>query len=462
MTVVAPGGGRTSTRVPANVPVAQLAPALGAAVNVANVSDLDDDRGTRIPGTSTLAESGMTDGSTVHVVVPGFGRPAARQAAPAATGAADAPSTSPSPVGAFRAAAVPLPMALVGALVAAVFFLLGGVILGGLFGDGVLGSGPTAPGPGPIGRQAAAAWLDARPFSGPLAPGVPAGFGRSGAIAATLQAAGGWHHGSDAGQLFVVVPATPAAATPAAATPAAATPAAGVTAPRTPFTLTVVTRDGKVAFPPTVSLIPMVGGRLPPSPGRSKVTGGGPLPAPVAAWVQDRYGAKGASVPVLQLGLAGDPKVLAGWRPGAGGTVYRIGAPLDSFAPGTAGAQLMASSRALAAKVSADGAVVTADQAALALAQAQARTAEQVAAAANPPNPPPLAAAVAAANAAAITDGQRLSADTATLTADQDAATKAAAAARGLTRTATVATYDVWVRDQAVIGWAPAGYGLAG
>jgi hypothetical protein len=322
-------------------------------------------------------------------------------------------------------------------LAAAVFFILGGV----MFGDGVLGRGPAAP----IDRQAATAWLDARPFSGPLGHGVPATLGRSGAIAATLQAAGTWHQGSEAGQLFVVVPAAPVS---------------GATAPRAPFALTVVTRDGKVAFAPTASSIPVVEGRWPPTPGGSKVTNGGPLPAPVAAWARAQYGPEGASVPVLQLGLAGEPKVLASWSPGAGGTVFRIVAPLDSFATGTADGQLMASSRALAAKVSTDGAAVTADRAALALALAQARAAQQVAAAANPPNPPPLAAAFAGANGVATADAQKLSADAATLTVDQDAATKATAAARGLTRTAAVATYDVWMRARAVIGWAPAGYGL--
>ncbi|MDQ2729139.1 MAG: small ubiquitin-related modifier domain-containing protein, partial [Actinomycetota bacterium] len=224
MTVVAPGGGRTSTRVPADVPVARLAPGLGAAVNVANVSDLDDDSGDRISGASTLAEAGMNDGSTVHVVAPGIARRSGPDRAPIPEAHPDPPRpaspprparppATPSPrrgpgteaaaqdplaTGSRRRNAVPTPIAVLAAgVTAVVFFVLGGV---------VLGSGSTSPGPGAIGRRAAMAWLNARPFAGPLAPGVPSSLDRVGAIAvSSVQSAGQWHHGSEAGETFVVV-----------------------------------------------------------------------------------------------------------------------------------------------------------------------------------------------------------------------------------------------------------------
>jgi len=75
VTVVAPGGGRTSTRVPADVAAAELAPGLGAAVNVANVSELTLAGGSLIPPGSTLGAAGVTDGSAIHVVAPGCDAP---------------------------------------------------------------------------------------------------------------------------------------------------------------------------------------------------------------------------------------------------------------------------------------------------------------------------------------------------------------------------------------------------
>lgn len=331
------------------------------------------------------------------------------------------------------------PIAVLAAVVAAVvFFVLGGVVLGG--------SGTPSPGPGPVARRAAAAWLTARSFARPLAPGVPATLDRSGAIAASsMQSAGQWHRGGEAGETFVVVPSTP-----------------GATVAPTPFSVTVVTRNGKVAFPPTVSLIPVVNGRMPPAPGASRVTGGGPVPGAVAAWAQGQFGPKGVQPPLLQLGLAGDPKVVASWSPEAGGTVFRLRVPLDSLAPGTAQAKLVGIDQALAAKVTTDTSAVQADQAGLAQAQAQARAAQQAAATANPPNPPPLVAASLAANSVAVAATQKVNADTAVLTADRDAAAKGEALSQGETKTAAVATYDVWMRAQAVVGWAPAAYGVTG
>lgn len=497
LTVVAPGGGRTSTRVPADLPIAQLAPGLGAVVNVANVSDLDDDRGGRISGTSTLAEAGMTDGSTVHVVAPGITRrptgpdrpgapdpsghlrpsgppnppvspspsspsspsgPPSALSAPSAgpsgppwptgerspagsQGGARTATTAPDPfaVGPADANTVRTPVAVLAVVVAAVvFFVLGGVMLGG--------SGTPTPGPGPVGRRAAAAWLNARSFAGPSAPGVPATLDRIGTIAASsVQSAGQWHHGGDAGETFVVVPAEP-----------------GATTAQTPFAVTVVTRNGRLAFPPTVSLIPVVNGRMPPAPGGSRGTGGGPVPGTVAAWAQDQFGPKGVQPPVLQLGLAGDPTVVGRWSPEAGRTVYRLRVPLDSLAPGTAQAKQIGIDQALAAKVATDTSAVQADQAGLAQSQAQARAAQQAAATANPPNPPPLVAASIAANGVVVAAAQKLNADTAALTADRDAAAKSAGLSRGVTKTAAVATYDVWMRAQAVVGWAPAAYGVTG
>ncbi|MDQ6784203.1 MAG: hypothetical protein M3063_12355, partial [Actinomycetota bacterium] len=253
----------------------------------------------------------------------------------------------------------------------------------------------------------------------------------------------------------------PSSAAPAGA-PSSAAPEATTTTVQPPFALTVVTRDGKLAFPPTVSLIPVVNGRMPPSPGSSKVTGRGAVPGPVIIWAQDQFGAKGVQPPQLQLGLDGEPTVEASWNPDAGGTVYRLKVNLDSLAPGTAESKLIANSQTIDAKVRADAIGVQADQAALSQAQAQARAAQQAAATAVPPNPPPLAAAVGAANATAASASQKLTADMAVLTADQAAEAKAAPASEGVTKVAAVATYDVWMRAQAVVGWAPAAYGVTG
>ncbi|MDQ2726066.1 MAG: hypothetical protein M3Y36_11320, partial [Actinomycetota bacterium] len=270
--------------------------------------------------------------------------------------------------------------------------------------------------------------------------------GRSGTIAAaSLQSAGQWHQGSEAGETFLVVPAAPGGG-----------PAPG------PFAVTVVTRNGRVAFPPTVSLVPVVNGRMPPAPGASKVTGGGPVPSAVAGWAQGQFGPKGVQPPALQLGLAGDPTNVVSWNPDAGGTVYRVRVALDSLASGTPEGELIENDQALTAKVAADTTAVQADQAALAPLQVAARAAFQASVTAVPPNPPPLANAFNAANATAIAAGQKLNADMATLTADRDAAAKAAPLARNSPKTAVIATYDVWMRAQAVVGWAPAAYGVTG
>ncbi|MDQ6838466.1 MAG: hypothetical protein M3137_09090, partial [Actinomycetota bacterium] len=461
------------------VPAAQLAAGLGTVVNVANVADLDDGNGTRIPGTSTLAEAGLTDGSTVRVVAPGLAQGLARSlgASPHASTAPhvgtptthdaathDAATHDAAAFGgaagfgagrgqaASRRRGVPALVAILAAAVAAVvFFVLGGVVLGS-------GSTP-APGPGPMARQAATAWVNARPFTGPLAPGVPARFGRVGAIASSaLTSAGQWHHGNEAGETFVVVPSPQ----PTAGPPTAAGGTPPLTAPQIPFVLTVVTMNGKVAFPPTVSLVPAVNGRMPPAMGASKLDGPGPAPRAISVWADSQFGPTGAQVPALQLGLAGGPSVETGWNPEAGGTVYRVKVSFDSLAPGTTGGKVIDVSQAIAAKLATDTAAGQADQMAVAQAQAQARAAQQATLAANPPNPPPLQAAFAAALGAVTVATQKLNADTTVLQADRLAGAKTAPLTQGLARTSVIATYDVWMRAQNVIGWAPAAYGIAG
>jgi len=314
---------------------------------------------------------------------------------------------------------------------AAVFFVLGGLIVG---------SGPPpSPGPGPVARQAATAWLAARSFTGPRAAGVPADLNRTGALPGSLQPAAQWHHGSSAGESFIVAP-----------------PDGG------PYGLTVVTEGGRLALPPTFSPLPFVSGNAPPVPGRSRVSPGGTLPAPVAAWLQAVFGPDGTLPPAYGLGVSKAPQVLASWSPagGAGGQVLRIRLALDSAAPGTAAAKLAAGAEAANAGVAAGQAAVAADQKAVAQATAAARTAAAALAAANPAAPPDpaLVAAAGAANGAVIAANAKGMADTVALAAAQAAASKAVAAVP-TTSSKLVATYDVWMRAQTVVGYAPAAYG---
>lgn len=465
VTVVAPTGGRTSARVPANVPIAHLAPGLGAAVSVANVTDIANDAGTRIPTSSTLTEAGVADGSTLHVITPGVTGPSTpNTAVRPPVGTPGAGNRPPPPTPQQLADAEPYPMRTVDApppttpapsrdpfvtpptgprpiptpaivavavATAAVLFVLGGIILGS--------GGSTPTGPGPVADRAASAWIAAHRFTGPLAPGVPADLGRKGAIAGMPQAGAVWHHGPDAGEAFIVaVPDT------------------------VPFGLTVVTHNGKLASAPTISLVPFVIGQRPPAPG-AKVTKGGPLPAPVTAWINGAFGPSGPLPPALRFGLSGSPRLLTTWSPAAGGTVLRIQLPLDSGAPGTPTGRLASAANDLNAKVDADNHAVSADQTALTQATGAAQAAQAAAAAglaANPPVPPNVIA-VNNANNAVGGATTKLNQDRALLAADQAASTKAVAAAKVDTASA-VATYDVWLRAQAVVGFAPAAYGANG
>lgn len=423
VTVVAPGGGRTSTRVPADLPVSQLAAGLGAAVNVANVTDIDDDDGTRISAASTLSDAGLMDGATVHVVAPGF-IPAA-----APRPRLDYPrGPDPLPHSVRRA---PAALGVVAAVVvAAVLFVLGGIILGS--------GGATATGPGPVGLRAAGTWLRAGTFAGPVAPGVPADLDRLGPISsASLQPVGQWRRGAQAGETFVV--ASPGQA---------------------PYGLTVVTIHGKLAFSPTVGPLPFVIDRAPP-PAPSHSSGGGSLPASVTAWLQAEFGEKGQLPPVLRLGLARSPTVLASWSPAEGGTVYRMQVPLTSIAPGTPAGVAGATAAAAAAKVTAAAATVATDRASVVKANAAAQATAAALAGAGPTPPPPVTVASDQANAALAAANQKAAADTTALVAAQSAAA-ALPPASTVPAVSTIATYDVWMRAQSVVGWAPAAYGVTG
>lgn len=150
-----------------------------------------------------------------------------------------------SALGSFMARQVPLPFAVLAVVVAGIVFL----VLGGV----VLGSGGTKPvGPGPVARQAADAWLAGRAFVGPRAGGVPTDLGRFGRITASLQPSGQWHNGSQAGETFIVTVVN-----------------------GSNLGLTVVTDRGKLAFSPTLSALPFVIGKAPPTPPRSVTVGGG-------------------------------------------------------------------------------------------------------------------------------------------------------------------------------------------
>lgn len=325
---------------------------------------------------------------------------------------------------------MPLPVAILAAAIAAIaFFVLGGA---------VLGSGSTSSGPGPVARQAADAWLAARPFAGARTAGVPTNLARTGAIKATLQPGAQWHHDGRAGETFLV---------------------SVVNGPT--LGLTVVTDGGKVAFSPTLTPLPFVIGRAPPAPAGSVATGGA-LPQPVATWLAGTFGPSGLLPPLIGFGLASPPVVLSSWAPAAGGTVLRIGLVLSSTAPGTPAARSTNAANAADAKVVADTRQLGADQGAAVQAGTALNNARAAAAGANPPNPPPLAAAVTTAQAALTNANAKVAVDRAALARDEQLKAATAGGGPAVSAASAQGTYDIWMRAQSVMGFAPAAYGVTG
>jgi hypothetical protein len=442
VTVLSPGGARATTRVPADARVADLAPGLGLAVAVANVTDLDDPSGRRLPPRSTLADAGLGPEATVVVVPPGLAPPPGAAAAaatarpaggahPAATArpAAGEPAPPPpaTPPTAERRVGPVLAGGVLLAVVAVVAFLLGGVALGGA---------STATGPGRAAEDAARAWLRAAPFPGKRAAALPRDLDRRGALpGATLQPLGQWHHGSQAGELFAV------------------------TVGSSTFGLVVATDHGALTAPPTPTPLPPVVGQAPPAPpARLSATAATP-PDPVRRWAAATFGPKGSGLAALGLGLGGTPSAVGSWSPAAGGVAYRVRVPLSSLAPGTAGGQAAAAYQALAQRLAADTAANGTAQAAARQAQAAAQAATAAATAANPPNPA-LTAQAAAATTAATVALQQAQGTASAVAADQSSLAAAPRPAAGAVT--AVATYDVWMRARSVVGWEPAGYRAPG
>jgi hypothetical protein len=482
--VAASTGNAAQVRVSVRAPAATLVAELGSAVGVPVVSNLLREDGTPIPPGSTLDSAGV--GNRAKVVVVGNRDP--HQAGPVAVAnvgrPADLAATQDSPVPPTRAR----PEVLAGRTIGGLpddpggprvrrILVVGGavalaavlVVVGLLIGRATTSDTPAATTPPPAAIAVAAAWADASRYSGALLAGVLPGLGRSGRLTGVIEPVGFHVTGSTQSTWFVVVPSSGQA-----------------------FGLTVQLAGGSLAGPPAISPLPFGAGALPPSSGDRVATPSDPSKT-VADWATQTFGAHGALLTSPGVGLVGTPKVVAEWRPEAGGSVMQVQVELSDKAAGTPATALAAAAASAKATVQADATERAKDSAALAranaalaranaaLAQAnagnasaqQALAAANAAAAANPAAVPQVAPATAAAAAsaaavAAATTGaapaqSAVTTAEAAVTADQakqktDQAALKAAQAKETSPFTTVGRYDVWVTSGHVTGWVPAGY----
>lgn len=462
VTVVGPEN-RTVRRVPADVPVGQLASLLGAAVGVKVVSSISLRDGRNLSPSVTLAEAGVRNASVILVDAPeASARPAGppRWAGNGIRGEGRAgrqpAATTPGRTRAGRGS--PTRWLTLGAGLVAI------VVISAFVGATVFGTGSTA-GTAPGGAKrlaawAADAWMTGKTFAGPRLAGVPADLGRSGpAVGGSLEEVGSSTNGEITDVLFI------------------ASPPEGQ-----PFGLGIVVYQDKIAYPPSVTGLPFA---TPAHPGAvTAVPEGGKIVAPAAtaealSWAKVTFPA-GSSSPYA---LAGKAKVLNQWRPAGGpaALVTRVQVRLRGAPAGSAALTGVAEARSAlrtatgkitsAAKALDDAnSTLAADQAALS--QANTASAAAQAAATAGKNTPPLAAAVTAAQADVTKAAQAVSADQATQASDRSglaAARSAEASARAAVAHAEAAlpqvtsVYDV-AYDHAghPLAWVPADYQIGG
>lgn len=458
MVTVAGPERRQVMQLPVDVPMGNLAATLGEAVGVTVVSRVSLRDGETVLPSQTLSDVGVRAGTVIFVDSPGGAR-SIRPGPLRGNGAHH--DSHPRPQPGTISARTPARWATLGVAVAAlvaVSMLLGAALFGG--------SSPAATSVPKsdqlLGASAAQAWVDGATFTGPRLAGVAANLGRSGPTArGSVEAVGSSVSGAITSQLFVVAP---------------------VSGPV--YGLSVVTYNGRVAYPPTVSPLPFAVSIA--AGGSPVVPQTGAIVAPTAvrqaqAWAAAAFGSPTNPVGRLGYGLAGPVKVLAQWTPKTGAAlVTRVQAPLTGIVAGTAQTAALTAAQstltddtgsvaAARATVAEIAATVAHDQAEVARTAAAAQAAVAAAAAANPPNPPPLAAAVTASQQAATDAQNRLDADQQTQAGDQSAlaaaihAQTAAAAAEKTAATAAltsvVSVYDV-AYDTAgrAIAWSPADY----
>jgi hypothetical protein len=275
-------------------------------------------------------------------------------------------------------------------------------------------------------REAGAAWVAALPYRGPAWPGLGRRLGRKGKLSVVLEPAGSWRVGDETGQAWIV--SAPGGAR---------------------WGLEAVAFDGRLGYDPTPSGLPFVTGEEPPITGRV-LAHSGRAPKLIAGWAAATWGRRGKLTAVVGMGALGAPRVLAVYRPAAGGLVWRVEVDLSNSAPG---APLGVAREA----VSVDRAAVERAKAALESAQralASATSVLAVAVKADPANP---AAVARAEKILAAAQGQ-VSGAQAGLVSAESALASARAAAAHLKPASAVGTYDLWVRHGRVIGWAPVGY----
>lgn len=469
MVTVAGPDRRQVMQVPGDVPMGRLAATLGEAVGVAVVSRVSLRDGEAVLPGQTLANVGARAGSVIFVDAPGGARavPAAPRGGNGAgyddsghywsKGTRSRPGTTP----ALTSARTRNRWAALGVAVVAL------VAVSMLLGAALFGASSPAASSAPksdqlLAGRAAQAWVDGATFSGPRLAGVPANLGRSGPTArGTVEAVGSSASGAITSQLFVVAPTTGPA-----------------------YGLSVVTYNGRVAYPPTVSPLPFAVSI--PAGGSPVVPQTGTIVAPTAvrqaqAWAAAAFGSPTNPADRLGYGINGPVKVLAQWIPKTGAAlVTRVQVPLTGIVAGTAQTAALtaaqstltgdtgsvAAARTTVARIAA---TVAHDQAEVARTAASAQGAVAAAAAANPPNPPQLATAVTAAQQAATDAQNSLSADQQTQAGDQaalaaaiQAQTSAAAAektAAAAALTSVVSVYDVAYNTAGqAIAWSPADY----
>ena len=398
VTVVGSNGARRPIRVPAGVPMRVVAAQLGEALGIDQVADVRLADGTLVPPAKSLEALGVRTGATLSVRA--VGDPAE---------AAVPPTGKRRRLGRLGWVAVCL------TVVAAA---TGGVLVGRSTAAAESGAARSL-------RSAGAAWVAAAPYRGPAWPGVGRSLGRSGKLMATLEPAGAWRVGTESGRAWIV------------------------SAPgRTPWGLEAVAFQGRLGYDPTPAGLPFVTGQAPPISGR--VLAHGPAPAAIGDWVAKVWGRSGTLTPVVGMGALGAPRVLAAYRPTAGGLVWRVQVTLSSGAPGAPPGIARAALAAEETKVSADQRGLHSAQHAVGAAQA----ALAAAAKAKPANP----AAISAAQAALTTAQHHAQAAQVSLSHDNAALGSARAAETRLIPLRAVGTYDLWVRGGRLVGWAPAGY----
>jgi len=403
--VVGSNGVRAPVRVPADAPMAVIVGRLADAIGVAQVADVRLADGTLVPPARSLADMGVRTGASL--VVRALGDPAPAPAPP--TGQRSRPG------GRLRVFAA-------------------GLVVAVAVGVGVAVGRASAPEQStalsPALRAAGAAWVAALPYRGPLWPGVGHNLGRKGQLSLGLEPAGSWRVGDETGQAWIV--SAPGGAR---------------------WGLEAVAFGGRLGYDPTPSGLPFVTGEAPPITGRV-LAHSGRAPKLIAGWAAATWGPHGTLTSVVGMGALGAPRVLAVYRPAAGGLVWRVQMDLANSAPG---APLGVAREA----VSVDRAAVERAKAELGSAQGALNSATSGLAAAGKAKPANPAAVAAAQKTLAVAQGQVAGAQAGLVSAQRALASASAAAAR-LNPASAVGTYDLWVRHGRVVGWAPVGYAGGG